>query len=181
MKEYLLKFSISLSVNLEVQIHNIKEEYVHSVNSDDKFIWDQNEYAWFTINKLNGGTDAYCEKLAEQLSDWETYIEDTLDNIIVTPTLRQQILNCEYEWHFRRSAGHLPLINIAFGHLTAAVAKLTDGYIYTNDGAWTDNIFPTTADQLLEIFLHPDKAKDAADYDWATRCIEGLKIELASR
>ena len=175
------RLSINLPVDFLVNIHHDKEEYVNSINLDTKFIWTENEYAWFTVDKSNGGTDAYCQKLSEHLSDWDTYIEDTLDNIAMTPQLKQQIIDCEYEWYFRRSAGQSPLMSIAYGHLTAAVAKLTDGYIYTYDGAWHDNIFPSKAEQLLEVYFYPDKAKDATDYEWVTRCIEGLKSDFASR
>ncbi len=175
------KLSINLSVAFSVNIHDNKEAYVNEISSNTKFIWAENEYAWFRVDKSSGGTDAYCEKLSEHLSDWDTYIEDTLDNIPLTPQLKQQIIDCEYEWYFRRSAGQSPIMSFAYGHLTAAVAKLTDGYIYTYDGAWHANIFPATADQLLEVYFYPDKAKDAADFDWVTRCIESLKSDFASR
>ncbi|TMI74114.1 MAG: hypothetical protein E6H09_04105 [Bacteroidetes bacterium] len=181
LKNQLDKLLINLSVGLSVNIHDNKEAYVNNINLNTKFIWADNEYAWFTVDKSNGGTDAYCEKLSEHLSDWDTYIQDTLGNVIVTPQLKQQITGCEYEWYFRRSAGQSPIISLAYGHLSAAVAKLTDGYIYTYDGAWHDNIFPATADQLLEVYFYPDKANNDEDYDWATRCIEGLKTEFDSR
>jgi hypothetical protein len=181
LENQLEKLSINLSIDLSVNIHDNKEAYIKDINLNTKFIWTDNEYAWFSVDKSNGGTDGYCKKITEHLSDWGTYIEDTLDNVAVTPQLKQQIKDCEYEWYFRRSAGHLPIISLAYGHLTAAVAKLSEGYIYTYDGAWNDNIFPATADQLLEVYFYPDKAKDAEDYDWVTRCIEGLKTEFSSR
>ena len=181
LENQLNKLSIDLSVDLSANIHDNKEVYVKDINLNSKFIWTDNEYAWFTVDKSNGGTDAYCDKLSEHLSDWDTYIEDTLDNIAIRPQFKQQIIECEYEWYFRRSAGQSPMMSLAYGHLTAAVAKLTDGYIYTYDGAWHDNIFPATAEQLLEVYFYPDKAKDAADFDWVTRCIEGLKSDFASR
>ena len=175
------KLSINLSVDISVNIHDNKEAYVNDVILDTKFVWANNEYAWFTVDKSNGGTDGYCETIAENLSDWDTYIEDTLDNVPMTPQLKQQIVDCGYEWYFRRSAGQSPITSLAFGHLAAAVAKLTDGYIYTYDGAWNDNIFPARAEQLLEVYFYPDKAKVAADFDWVTRCIDGLHAEFASR
>ena len=173
------KLSINLTIDFLVNIHDSNEKYVNDILPDKEFIWAANEYAWFTIDKSTGGTDAYCHKLSDRLSEWDSYIEDSLDNITITPQLKQQIISCEYEWYFRRSAGQSPLINIAYGHLASAVAKLTDGYIYTNDSAWHDNIFPASAEQLLEVYFYPDKAKDAADYDWVTRCVEGLKSEFA--
>jgi hypothetical protein len=79
------RLSINLPIDFLVNIHHDKEEYVNSINPDTKFIWTENEYAWFRVGKSNGGTDAYCQKISEHLSDWDTYIEDTLDNIVMTP------------------------------------------------------------------------------------------------
>lgn len=174
MENQLQKLSISIPVDIAVTIHHNQEQYVKQVNPDTRFIWEDHEYAWFTVNRTEGGTDAHCRKISARLTDWETYIEDSLNPIAITPPLKQQIIDCGYEWHFRRSAGQPPLINIAYGHLAAAVAGLTNGYIYTHDGAWNDQIFPATAEQLLEVYFYPDKSKHAADYDWVTRCIAGL-------
>ena len=105
MNDYLHQVSINLTVDLKVNIHDTKENYVKNIDLNTKFIWAENEYAWFEIDGSTGGTDAYCEKIADQILDWETYIEDTLENIIVTSQLKQQVLDCEFEWYFRRSAG----------------------------------------------------------------------------
>jgi hypothetical protein len=181
MNDYLQQISINLIVDIKASIHDTKESYVKNVELNTKFIWPENEYAGFQIDQSTGGTDAYCEKLADQMLDWENYIEDTLGNVTVTPQLKQQILDCKFEWYFRRSAGQSPIVNIAFGHLAAAVAKLTEGYIYTHDGAWHDNIFPATADQLLKVYFYPGKAKNEADDDWVTGCIRALKDEFGNR
>jgi hypothetical protein len=181
LESQLKKLSINLTIDFFVDIHDDKEAYINSIEFDTKFIWGETEYAWFTVDKSVGGTDAYCKKLSNELSNWDTYIEDTLEAVVVTPELKQQIIACEYEWYFRRSAGQSPIINMVYGHLAAAVAKLTDGYIYSYDGAWHENIFPATSDQFLEVYFYPDKAKDVADYNWVTSCIEGLKAEFASR
>jgi hypothetical protein len=180
-QDQLSKLSINVSHNILVNIHSNKEKHVEKVNLNSKFIWADDEYAWFTFDNSNGGTDAYCEKIIEQHFDWVTYIEETLVNISLTPKFKQQIIDCEYKWYFRRSSGQSALMTIAYGHLAAAVAKLTDGYIYTYDGAWNDNIFPATSDQLLEVYFYPDKAKDASDYYLVTSCMEDIKSELASR
>ena len=179
LENQLKNLSINVKIELSVEIHENEESYVNNINTDSKFVWAENEYAWFTVNKSTGGTDAYCSKIEKHLSHWDTYLEDTLDNITFTPQLKQKIIACKYEWYFRRSAGQSPLINLVYGHLAAAVANLSSGYIYSYDGAWHADIFPATADQLLEIYFYPEKAKDAADYDWATRCIQGLKAEFA--
>lgn len=181
LENQLSKFSISVSVDFSVNIHENEERYVNEVNLDSSFVWNENEYAWFKIDKSSGGTDAYCKKLSIQLSEWDTYIEDTLGNILTTPQLKKQVIESKYEWCFRRSAGQSPLVSMAYGHLAAAVANLTDGYIYTYDGAWHENIFPARAEHLLEVYFYPDKAKDVADYDWTKRCIEGIKSEFGSK
>jgi hypothetical protein len=181
LESQLKRLSLNLTINLSASVHDNNEAYVNNSNPNAKFIWADNEYVWFAIDNLTGGTDAHCEKIADKLSDWETYIEDMLHNISATPEVRQKIIDCEYEWYFRRSAGQPAIINLAYGHLAAAVAKLTQGYIYSDDGAWHDTIFPATADQFLEVYFYPDRTKDPADIDWITGCLEELKDEFASR
>lgn len=173
--QYLKTLTINLAVDLSVNIHDENEAYVRQAAPDDKFIWSKKEYAFFTVGDSGGGTDAYCQSLAEQLLDHDSYVEDTLHNVPVTPGLKQQIVGCGYEWYFRRSVGQPTLICIAYGHLAAAVAKLTDGYIYTYDGAWHGDIFPATADQFLEVYYYPEKATDVAEREWTTGSINGLK------
>ena len=83
LRNQLDKLSINVPVDFLVNIHHDKDEYVNSIKLDTKFIWNENEYALFTVNKSNGGIDGYCQKLSEHLSEWDTYIEDTLDNIVM--------------------------------------------------------------------------------------------------
>lgn len=179
LRHQLEALSIPLKIQLSVDIHGNKESYIKTVDSETKFVWEQDEYAWFKANEMPGGTDAYCRKIDENLSIYEScsqYIEEALDGMTVTENMKEQILDCEYEWWFRRSAGQPPLINLAYGHLAAAVAKLSDGYIYSNDGGWHDRIFPATADQFLGIYFYPDKATNPEDYDWVISNLEGLKL-----
>ena len=178
LENQLTQLSINISIDFSVNLRHHKEQYVKQINPDTKFIWPNDEYAWFAAHQSTGGTDAYCRKLLDTLANWETYIEDNLDAVKVVPNLKQQIMSCEYEWYFRRSAGQAPLINLAYGHLAAAVAKLTNGYIYSNDGAWNHDIFPVTAEELLKVYFYPDKATDFADYDLVTRSIDNLRAEF---
>ena len=180
LEHQLTNLSINLKIELSVNIHGKGEAYVNDINLDSRLIWTEDEYAWFTVDRSYGGTDAYCREIEKTLAHDDAYVEETLGEVLVTPQLKKQILDCKYEWWFRRSAGQSPLINLTYGHLAAAVAKLTEGYIYSDDGAWHD-IFPATADQLIEVYFYPDKAKNPADYDWATTCVEGLRAEYASK
>ena len=179
--DYLHNLSINLTVKLFADIHDNKEAYIKEPSFDSLFEWSETEYVWFTADNINGGTDAHFVIIENQLSYWDTYFEDTLSTIDLTEDLRQQIIKCKYEWYFRRSAGQPPIINITYGHLAAAVAKLTDGFIYCDDIGWRDRIFPIQADEFLEIYFHPDKAKNQEDYSWTIQNLQLLQETFASR
>ena len=179
--DYLHKLSIALTVKLFADIHDNEGAYIKEPSFDSLFEWKDNEYVWFTTDNIKGGTDAHYSLIEKQLSYWDTYFEDTLSTIGVTDNLKQQIINCKYEWYFRRSAGQLPVTNIIYGHLAAAVAQLTDGFIYSDDGAWHDNIFPIKADEFLGIYFYPDKAKNKEDYSWTVQNLQSLQEAFASR
>lgn len=44
-------------------------------------------------------------------------------------------------WQFRRSALQSAVINISYGLISASVAELTGGFLWTDDGAWINKKF----------------------------------------
>jgi hypothetical protein len=44
--------------------------------------------------------------------------------------------------------------------LAAALAKLTDGFLYSGDGAWDYDIFPARSEEFMVCYLTPGAARD---------------------
>jgi hypothetical protein len=58
------------------------------------------------------------------------------------------------------------------------VATLTDGIIWSDDGAWDYARFPADGKHFLEWYFKPEQALHADNADWARRCIEGIIADL---
>ena len=62
--DYLRSYQLSPVVKLSVNVHDNDEKYVKQITPEEKFLWKGTEYAWFTLDKAKGGTEAYCNKLS---------------------------------------------------------------------------------------------------------------------
>jgi len=79
-----------------------------------------------------------------------------------------------FYWAFRRSIGQPAIINLSYGLIAAAFTELTNGLIFSDDGAWDYAIFPTSADRFLQSYFNP--LYSAPKYaSWARECIAILK------
>jgi hypothetical protein len=58
------------------------------------------------------------------------------------------------------------------GLLAAAMAELTDGFIFSDDGAWPGP--PIRSDEFELHYFKPTQAKTYADASWYSRCLESL-------
>jgi hypothetical protein len=81
-------------------------------------------------------------------------------------------------WAFRRSAGNPCVITLMYGYLAAALAELTAGFIYSDDGAWHRDALPMRADSFYASYFRPGEAAKSAVWDHHA-CFEQLVIELA--
>ena len=173
LSDFLQAYQMDIKIKISVDIRDNDEKYINPVNLDDRFFWKNGEYAYFTLDKAKGGTDAYCNKISDTLEYWETYIEETCGKL-VTPAQVKQIKEDNVKWYFRRSAGQSALINIAYGHLAAATAKLCNGIIHSETG-WDPELFPTTADEFIAVYFKPEKATHEASRKWAEKSLNNLR------
>lgn len=81
-----------------------------------------------------------------------------------------------YYWSFRRSAGQPGIINLSYGLIAASLAKITDGFIYTDDGAWDYNCFPASADDFLSWYFKPEFAVRKQDNDLVQDFINSIHL-----
>lgn len=154
--EALKKFEIRQTFSINVSVCNHNDRTVVSTGGEQPAIWTEEEYAWFLLSDNSGGCDAYCYTVDEETYElWE-------ENFRITEHMRpyeQQMKNCletGIYWRFRRSAGQPASLNLAYGMIAAAFAHLTNGLIYTDDGAWDFKMFPTSAEVFLQHYFDPE-------------------------
>ena len=181
---FLKSVGIEQKIELAVNIHDNNEKYKFDIELSDKFEWKDNEYAWFTIKGIAGGTDAYCEKIYDPQIDPENpwwQLDEFRENNKKIKNIVEKLEKAkklDRMWYFRRSAGQPGIINISYGLISASVAELTSGFLSSTDGAWNFDQFPTESDDFLSFYFRPKKAKSKDDAEWAKRCIDGIEEEL---
>jgi len=66
------------------------------------------------------------------------------------------------------------LMLLSYGLIAAAFTELTNGLIFSDDGAWDYAIVPTSANLFLQSYFNPQYP--APEYaSWARECIAILK------
>jgi hypothetical protein len=183
-QERLVTLDIHEPVRLHVNIHKNDESVVRKVPSGDLFTWNEDEYAWFSINGIPGGTDATMQSL--EGSDLESdnpwwYLKYIAENNRTVPDLEQKFEQAKLinkRIYFRRSAGQTGLIALCYGLIAASVAELTGGILWSDDGAWSVKNFPAEYDGFLQWYFVPNRALTDDNRDWAERCLEGIRDDL---
>ena len=177
---------LNVELKLNVDLHENSEKYVHEIDLSSKFEWKKNEYVWFTIQGIAGGTDAYCEPIEDKRIDpqnpwWmldefkeqNTSISDFDEKLKAAKKLNKY-------WYFRRSAGQPGIINLSYGLIAAALAELTGGFISSTDGAWDYKKLPAEPKEFYKWYYIPEREENPDFKEWAQRSLKGLKEEIMS-
>lgn len=176
--EFLASFKIPARPRITVSLRQNSDGRVRALDLAAPARWPGDCYAWFQVEGVSGGTDAYCWPLDPSKR------EDELSDLMSFPRARAKqdlIMRClqsEHYWHFRRSVGQPPAVSLAYGIIAAVFARLTDGILSSSDGAWDGERFPATADEFLSWYFIPDKALDSGHREWASRCIAKLAEQI---
>ena len=166
------------SVIVDVDVHKNKDHSQFKFDVNDKLIWNDDSYAWFFIHGVGGGTDSYYYKITElDKETWKEEIETNIKAQQLQDTIIRS-LSIGYHWSFRRSAGQSGIINLAYGLIAASLAEITDGFLYSDDGAWDYNCFPALADDFFKWYFKPEFAEKSDDKVWVQNCIKSIYEEL---
>lgn len=134
------------------------------------------EYAWFYVQPSEGGgTDAYYHKVDQLTLDiWDDY-GDAGDTYLEV----KKSLSVGYYWSFRRSAGQPAIINLAYGFIASALAELTEGYLFSDDGAWHGR--PMRSKDFDTQYFVPNMANSFGKASWYERCLEDIINEYKGK
>ena len=179
LKDALAKHGVTKEFQIDVRIQKKEGHAITPFLKSSPAKWNDDEYAWFVIAGQNGGCDAYFFKLDENnmsAEDWNSW-RDELLSCQKAPRFDREIRKCfdtGFCWYFRRSAGQPAIVNLTYGLIAAAFAKLTDGVIYSNDGGWDYSLFPTKANEFLGHYFDPN-CQDVSNGRWAKDCWDDIK------
>lgn len=180
LKEFLTNIGVFDDVKIIAQLHKKDESILDSVSANS-FYWDNDFYAWFFINGIPGGTDAYFWSIDD------SYKEFLSEELMINTNMQKhndriaKSIGVGYRWNFRRSAGQPGIIVLSYGLIAASLCMLTDGLIYSDDGAWDYSLFPTTADDFFNWYFKPELSKKYDDKKRAEKCILLIHKEIENR
>lgn len=175
---FLSRIDVQKNVNVNVNLQNIKTHECKTLSTDNMMINDEKHYAWFYIDNIPGGTDCYYyNNIPLDREIWEDELRTNI-HAQNNQDIIKNSLNLGYRWLFRRSAGQPGIIALSYGMLAASLAKLTNGIIYTDDGAWDYSMFPTTANGFLQWYFQPELTANEDYRKFAQDCINLLRVEL---
>jgi hypothetical protein len=178
LKKYLSEQGVINEAKIMVQLRKNDENIIVESVLDNQIKWNEDFYAWFYIDGIPGGTDTYFQHFDDL--DIEAWNEELKINHKVqthADTLKQS-LDIGHYWKFRRSAGQPGIVCLVYGLIAASVCKLTEGLIYSDDGAWDYKLFPSNAEDFFSWYFMPNLTSNQEYKDWAKVCITSIYDEL---
>lgn len=181
LKGFLNNINVFDDIKLSVLLHTKDGKLTSSSIIDKNFKLDENSYAWFYVEGIPGGTDAYF-----RVND-DLHIDSLNEEIKSNENMQKyskkinKSFEVGYYWYFRRSVGQPGIISLSYGILAASLCMLTDGLIYTDDGAWDYSLFPTTAEDFFSWYFKPELSNNSDDKKWAEQCIKSIYEENAHK
>jgi len=176
---YLGRVGIPAHPQITVSLHALGDNTPQRFSLSDPATWSSQTYAWFGVEGMDGGSDAYTLLLDDAA---RAYWADDLFQIPryqKREALIRSCLNMDHYWVFR--CEDQPVIMYAvYGFLAIALARLTGGFLYSKDGAWEADRFPAMVHEFLNWYLIPGQALTDETREWSERYVALLKEELES-
>lgn len=173
METYFSKQGITYDSNINYEIFNINDNTKDIENSP--FLCNlNNKYVIFYINE-EGYYILYYDLLSElDIEFWNE--EFKMNNKAIkykNDIKRNQQIGYSYE--IKRTVGQPPIVHVYYGFLSIAIASLTNGIIFSDDGAWDYSCFPAKAEEFINDYLDLSTLKDKDFRDFIKNCIDTLR------
>ncbi len=177
LRAFIQSYDITTPVRLAVTLHRREpERRTVTFEIGDLAWWRDDCFAWFHVPGVDGGSDAFARKFD---SVGRGYIEDIrVKKLNDFTELTAAALRIGRYWTFERSGGQPGIINIAYGMLAGSLALLTNGFVFSEDGAWDYERLPARPDFFLSTYFRPELNRDWINYSWTKECISWLPEEL---
>lgn len=119
----------------------------------------ENCYTVFNINE-EGEVYVFYHKLTELDNDfWNEELKENKNAQIMKEKIYRN-LELGYSWSVKRTMGQSAVVSLYYGYLAIAIAVLTDGIIYSDDGAWDYLCLPIEGSTFADEYLNLDMISD---------------------
>ncbi|MGN0160576.1 MAG: hypothetical protein ACI4AQ_04220 [Lachnospiraceae bacterium] len=169
--EFLEKEKISQGIDIttkEVTADNVI--YTNPIS----LVWKENSHTVFNLNE-EGEVYVFYHELTDLDKDfWKEEIQEN-ENV---HSMKEKIdANSEigYFWSVKRNMGQPAIVSLYYGYLAIAIAILTDGIIYSDDGAWDYSRLPIEGNVFKTEYLNIESISDAMVKDNVEKWLSELK------
>ena len=134
----------------------------------------QNNYTVFEVNKEGGAYVFYHNKTKLDKDFWNDELKENRN----AQRLKEKIeanLKLGYSWSVKRTMGQPAVVSLYYGYLAIAIAVLTDGIIYSDDGAWDYAYLPVEGNNMKDRYLNIAQISDITVKENIETWIEELK------
>ena len=172
--EFLEKEKIVQDISIITRaVTNDKEVYTNPVCLTLK----ENCYTVFNLNN-EGEVYVFYHELTDLDKDfWNEEIKGNKN----AQSMKEKIdanLKIGYSWSVKRTMGQPAIVSLYYGYLAIAIAVLTDGIIYSDDGAWDYSMLPIDGESFKTQYLNIENISNASVKDNVERWLGGLKNSM---
>ena len=171
LKDYFAKENIDIDIFLEFNTKDIVSG--KNINCDS-LITNEKEYSSFSINGIGESLIFYRKITDIDKEFWKEEIELNHKANELKEKLERNI-KLGYMWNVKRTMNQPAIINIYYGFLAIAIAILTNGILYSDDGAWDYHSFPIGAEQFRMEYLNLYNLQDKNIKEYIKKCLYSLK------
>ena len=171
--EYLEKQNIYLDIRIKSETYFVQN---NTITENNGLINDETKYESFVING-SGQALVFYHKADDMLQEfWDEEIASNIRAKALEDSINTN-KNLGYSWSIKRTMGQTAIVNIYYGFLALSIANLTDGFIYSDDGAWEYTCFPSMPYDFQKQYLNISKLQDSNIKEFINKCLFELKTE----
>jgi len=148
-------------INQKIEVTTREVSVTNEVNMNPIALTErENHYTVFNLNK-EGEVYVFYRELKKLDNDfWSEELQENKN----AQSIKEKIngnLTVGYSWNVKRTMGQPAIVSLYYGYLAIAIAELTDGIIYSDDGAWDYSCLPVESNNFKEQYLNLEKLSDA--------------------
>ncbi|MCM1314259.1 MAG: hypothetical protein NC244_02690 [Alistipes senegalensis] len=173
MFEDFLKFH-KIETYINTEIYAVHED---NIISEPQFItFQENIYNTIEINQTGNIYLFYIKHDDFYNGMWNDEIKNnSRAKILENSILKNRRIG--YSWDIKRTVGQPAIVSLFYGFIAMALARETDGFIYSDDGAWSYELFPTEWQNLYSEYFNIDSIKNPDSKSTVKNWINLLKKE----
>ena len=169
--EFLKKEEISQRIDINTREVTADDEVY---NNPIFVVLKENCYTAFNLNG-EGEVYVFYHKLTECDKDfWEEEIQGNKH----AQSMKEKVdanLEIGYSWSVKRTMGQPAIVSLYYGYLAMAIAILTEGLIYSDDGAWDYSRLPIGGEDFKMEYLNIKNISDTIVKDNVEKWLDELK------